>query len=359
MRPDARDRELRAERARCAPPRRDDRRDRDLLARRAPLLCLRQHVVHLAMMLAMDDPLDDVLAQVDAGRARRPAAGARLPRGAGRGARRGGAERRRGGARCCSSRPGGDPHRELDVDDRAVKSLAADLYTRRAAASSSRAAIDALVAARARPAGRARGGALPRRRHRPRVAAVRARAARRGARRVTPAVEAAKRAGHRVRAARVRRRRRRRRRLRGRRRARPRADRRRSSSRRSSRRSTATLARVRRAGRPAARPARRRASARSSPTGRRPSARPGTSSAGSARSASASGCRRRSTSRALELGDDPRQRRAGAACRSSCAPQDLVALTGAPWRDRGESSGPRDSPSRRYVPHQKLAAITT
>src|SRR5579884_3739632 len=88
---------------------------------------------------------------------------------------------------------GGDPHRELEVDDRAVKALAADLYTdeRRVQRAGDRRAR----APRARPAGRARGGALPRGRRRPRLAAARARPARGGARRVTPAVEAAKRAG--------------------------------------------------------------------------------------------------------------------------------------------------------------------
>ena len=48
---------------------------------------------------------------------------------------------------------GGDPHRELDVDDRAVKAVAADLYTDERREQLAR-AIDALVAARARPADR-------------------------------------------------------------------------------------------------------------------------------------------------------------------------------------------------------------
>ena len=77
---------------------------------------------------------------------------------------------------------GGDPHRELDVDAPAVKSLAADLYdeTRRAQLAQ---AIDGLVlAARELPNVRA-GGALPRRRRRPRLAPLRARARRGGARR--------------------------------------------------------------------------------------------------------------------------------------------------------------------------------
>src|SRR3954447_23303895 len=60
----ARDRELRAERARGAAPRGDDGRKRDGLTGGAPLLCLREHVVHTAMMLAMSR-LDEVLAQVD------------------------------------------------------------------------------------------------------------------------------------------------------------------------------------------------------------------------------------------------------------------------------------------------------
>ena len=76
---------------------------------------------------------------------------------------------------------GGDPHRELGLDDRAVKSLAADLYTeerRRALA----AGIDELaVLARDLPRVRA-GGDLPRRGRRPRLANVRTRAPGRGAR---------------------------------------------------------------------------------------------------------------------------------------------------------------------------------
>src|SRR5581483_10919319 len=60
------DRELRAERARRAAPGGDDGRERDLFARRAPFLRLREHLVHTARMLAVD-PLDDLLARVDAG----------------------------------------------------------------------------------------------------------------------------------------------------------------------------------------------------------------------------------------------------------------------------------------------------
>ena len=77
---------------------------------------------------------------------------------------------------------GGDPHRELEVDAPAVKSLAADLFddARRAQLAGG---IDELVVA-ARELPRTRDGrALPRRRRRSRLAAARARAAGRGARR--------------------------------------------------------------------------------------------------------------------------------------------------------------------------------
>jgi hypothetical protein len=53
---------------------------------------------------------------------------------------------------------GGDPHRELGVDDRAVKSLAADLYDEQRL-SELRAGIDGLVV-RVRELPRAREGAL-------------------------------------------------------------------------------------------------------------------------------------------------------------------------------------------------------
>jgi hypothetical protein len=53
---------------------------------------------------------------------------------------------------------GGDPHRELDVDDRAVKAIAADLYTDERRAQLGR-AIDAL-ALRVRDLPAARQGAL-------------------------------------------------------------------------------------------------------------------------------------------------------------------------------------------------------
>jgi hypothetical protein len=53
---------------------------------------------------------------------------------------------------------GGDPHRELDVDDRAVRSLAADLYTEERREQLAR-AIDALVL-RVRDLPTAREGAI-------------------------------------------------------------------------------------------------------------------------------------------------------------------------------------------------------
>jgi hypothetical protein len=53
---------------------------------------------------------------------------------------------------------GGDPHRELDVDDRAVKSIAADLFTIDRRAQLAR-AIDALVL-RVRDLPAARAGAI-------------------------------------------------------------------------------------------------------------------------------------------------------------------------------------------------------
>ena len=201
---------------------------------------------------------------------------------------------------------GGDPHRPLEVDDRAVKSLAADLYNadRRDAAG---AEPGRARPAGARPARRAGGGALPRHRRRSRLAAVLARPARRGARRMTPAVQAAKRAGIEFR-------------LHeyegvelgdgdyalGGRRAlgKPRGpvvqDARRLGRRRP--------AGVRPPGRPATRSARASASARRWPIAPMPSARPATSSVASARSASAAAAdgRRRFGAR---VGDDPGQRR--------------------------------------------------
>src|SRR5262249_44951262 len=119
--------ELRAERARCAAARCDDCRDRDLFAFCAPFLGLGENVVHLVWTVAMD-PLDEVLAQVDTG-----ALGDPLPvlaYLAGQAVELGDEElngaRRRALLLVAA---GGDPHRELAVDDRAVKALATDLYT--------------------------------------------------------------------------------------------------------------------------------------------------------------------------------------------------------------------------------------
>ena len=89
---------------------------------------------------------------------------------------------------------GGDPHRELEVDDRAVKALAADLYTDDRREQLGR-GIDALVLRVRELAERARGGPVPRGGRRSGVAPLLPRVARRGARRMTPAVQAAKRAG--------------------------------------------------------------------------------------------------------------------------------------------------------------------
>ena len=154
--PGARDRELRADRARGAPPRRDDRRERDRLAGCAPFLCLRQHVVHMAMMLAMSR-LDDVLAQVDAGSLGDPLPV--LAYLAGQAvvideAELNGARRRA----LLLVAAGGDVRRELEVDDRAVKSLATDLYNEERREQLAR-SVDALVA-RVRDLPVAREGAL-------------------------------------------------------------------------------------------------------------------------------------------------------------------------------------------------------
>jgi hypothetical protein len=74
------------------------------------------------------DPLDDLLRQLDAG-----ALGDPLPvlaYVAGQAVTIGEDELNGARRRALLLRAaGGDPHRELDVDDRAVKSLAADLYT--------------------------------------------------------------------------------------------------------------------------------------------------------------------------------------------------------------------------------------
>jgi hypothetical protein len=94
------------------------------------------------MMLAMD-PLDDVLARLDGGELGDPlpvlaylaGQAVELPDEELNGARR---------RALLLVAAGGDPHRELDVDDRAVRSLAADLYTEERRDELAR-AIDALV----------------------------------------------------------------------------------------------------------------------------------------------------------------------------------------------------------------------
>jgi len=78
--------------------------------------------------LAVEDPFADVLARVDAGELGDPLPV--LAYLAGRAVRVDAAElngaRRRALLLVAA---GGDPHRELDVDDRAVKAIAADLHT--------------------------------------------------------------------------------------------------------------------------------------------------------------------------------------------------------------------------------------
>ena len=94
------------------------------------------------MMLAMD-AIDAVLAQVDAGELGDPLPVLAYLAGQAvelddedlNGARR---------RALLLVAAGGDPHRELDVDDRAVKALAADLYTEERREQLAR-AIDALV----------------------------------------------------------------------------------------------------------------------------------------------------------------------------------------------------------------------
>ena len=89
------------------------------------------------------DPLDDLLARVDTGELGDPlpvlayVAGqaVELPDEDLNGARR---------RALLLVAAGGDPHRDLDVDDRAVKSLAADLYTEERREQLAR-SIDALV----------------------------------------------------------------------------------------------------------------------------------------------------------------------------------------------------------------------
>jgi hypothetical protein len=95
------------------------------------------------MMLAVADALDAVLARVDAGELGDPlpvlayVAGQEVEL---EDAELNGARRRA----LLLVAAGGDPHRELEVDDRAVKALAADLYTKERREQLAR-AIDALV----------------------------------------------------------------------------------------------------------------------------------------------------------------------------------------------------------------------
>jgi hypothetical protein len=91
----------------------------------------------------VDDPIADVLARVDAGELGDPLPV--LAYLAGRSVRLDEADlngaRRRALLLVAA---GGDPHRELDVDDRAVKAIAADLHTQERRDELAR-AIDALV----------------------------------------------------------------------------------------------------------------------------------------------------------------------------------------------------------------------
>jgi hypothetical protein len=91
----------------------------------------------------MDDPLDELLARVDTGELGDPlpvlayVAGQSVPID----------EEELNGARrraLLLVAAGGDPHRELEIDDRAVKALATDLYTDELRAALAR-SIDALV----------------------------------------------------------------------------------------------------------------------------------------------------------------------------------------------------------------------
>jgi hypothetical protein len=108
------------------------------------------------MMLAVD-PLDDVLTRVDSGELGDPLPVLAYLAGQAvelddeelNGARR---------RALLLVAAGGDPHRELDVDDRAVKALAADLYTEYRRDTLAR-AIDALVL-RVRDLPTAREGAI-------------------------------------------------------------------------------------------------------------------------------------------------------------------------------------------------------
>jgi hypothetical protein len=91
----------------------------------------------------MDDPLDELLARVDTGELGDPlpvlayVAGQSVPID----------EEELNGARrraLLLVAAGGDPHRELEINDRAVKALAADLYTDELRAALAR-SIDTLV----------------------------------------------------------------------------------------------------------------------------------------------------------------------------------------------------------------------
>ncbi len=120
-----RDRELRAERPRGAAACPDDGRERDVLACCAPLLCLCEHLVHVAMMPAMDDPpedgVDELLARLDAGELGDPLPVLAYLAGRAVLDRRGGAERRpaprraarRRGRRSTSRAGGRRPRRQV------------------------------------------------------------------------------------------------------------------------------------------------------------------------------------------------------------------------------------------------------
>jgi hypothetical protein len=103
------------------------------------------------------DPLEDLLARVDAGELGDPlpvlayvaGASVEIDESELNGARR---------RALLLVAAGGDPHRELDVDDRAVKSIAADLFSAERRAQLAR-GIDALVL-RVRELPAAREGAL-------------------------------------------------------------------------------------------------------------------------------------------------------------------------------------------------------
>src|SRR5690349_24941011 len=104
-------------------------------------------------MVDVDDPMDAVLAQVDAGELGDPLpvlaylAGQAVEIDE---AELNGARRRA----LLLVAAGGDPHRELDVDDRAVKAIAADLHTAERRDELAR-SVDALVLrVRALPAAR-------------------------------------------------------------------------------------------------------------------------------------------------------------------------------------------------------------